>query len=280
MKLKWIVVLILLFVISIVSGCNSTSKENSSGKEQKENHKHLKIGFNPGPYIDQFKLGIEPILKEKGYEIEYVNFTDGVQPNLAVDEGTIDANVFQHTLYMESINKEENINLVSAVQVPTPPMGLYSSKHDTLKANKGTTVTMPSDPVNMTRAMRILEEIGWITLKKNIDPIKISQEDIVENKYNIKILPMEAAQGPRALEDVDYVAVQGNYAVSSGLKLTTALQLEKMDSPYINVVAVNKENLDKKYIQDIVDAYHSKEFQDKIKSKEEFDGYTLPEYFK
>lgn len=280
MKKNGVILFSILMILSILSGCGNSSKNADAPTNDKKDDKQLKIGFNPGPYIDQFKLGIEPILKEKGYKIKYVNFTDGIQPNLAVAEGTIDANVFQHTLYMESINDKENIDLTGAVQVPTPPMGLYSSKHKKLEAKKGTTVSMPSDPVNMTRAMRILEDIGWITLKKDVDPIKISQEDIAENKYNIKIIPMEAAQGPRALQDVDYVAVQGNFAVSSGLKLTSALQLEKMESPYINVVAVKKENVKKQYVKDIIDAYHSKEFKAVISSTKEFEGYTLPDYFK
>lgn len=277
MKKKWFLVVSIMIVILMLGACNNSDK--SSNNSKKEDKKELKISFNPGPYIDQFKLGIEPVLKKKGYKIDYVNFTDGIQPDLAVAEGKIDANIFQHTLYMKSINEKENINLVGAVQVPTPPMGLYSSKHKKLEPKSGTTVSMPSDPVNMARALNILKNIGWITLKKDIDPVKVSQQDITKNKYNIKIIPMEAAQGPRALQDVDYVAVQGNFAVSSGLKLTSALALEKMNSPYINVVAVKKENLNKQYVKDIVEAYHSKEFKDAILNNKQFDGYTLPDYF-
>src|SRR5690625_29877 len=105
MRKKGLIITILMLIVFIV-GCN----KSSSADDKKE----LNIGFNPGPYIDQFKLGIEPQLLEKGYEINYVDFTDGIQPNLSVANDEIDANVFQHTIYLESINKEENINLIGA----------------------------------------------------------------------------------------------------------------------------------------------------------------------
>ncbi len=270
MRKKGFMIPILMLIVFIV-GCN---KSNAADEE-----KELNIGFNPGPYIDQFKLGIEPQLVKKGYEINYVDFTDGIQPNLSVDSEEIDANVFQHTIYMESINEEENINLAGAVQVPTPPMGLYSNKHQTLKDNENVVVAMPSDPVNMTRALTILEEIGWITLTEELDPLRVTENDVVDNPNDIEFRPMDSAQGPRALDDVDYVAVQGNYAVSSGLELTSALQQENMESPYVNVVAVKEENLEHQYVKDIVEAYHSEEFQEAILSNKQFDGYALPDYF-
>lgn len=271
MKKSFIIGYIIILTMLIVGCTNNTSNANK---------KELKIGFNPGPYIDQFKLGIEPQLVKKGYTITYVDFTDGIQPNLAVANGEIDANIFQHTIYMESINEQEKINLIGAVQVPTPPMGLYSIKHQSLDAKGGIAVAMPSDPVNMTRALKILEDIEWITLKDAIDPLRVTEQDIIDNPYQIEIKPMDSAQGPRALEDIDYVAVQGNFAVSSGLKLTSALQQENMTSPYINIVAVKEENQELQYVKDLVEAYHSKEFQEAILSKEQFDGYTLPAYFK
>src|SRR5699024_11175206 len=125
-----------------------------------DDEKVIHFGFNPGPYIDQFKLGIEPQLLEKGYTIEYTDFSDGIQPNLAVANGEIDVNIFQHSFYMESINEEENLDLIGVVQVPTPPMGLYSNQHDTLEGKDGLVVAMPSDPINMARALKILEKVG------------------------------------------------------------------------------------------------------------------------
>jgi D-methionine transport system substrate-binding protein len=271
----------LLTVIVFISACGTESTSSEKSGRNENTKKELRIGFMPGPYIDEFKLGIEPALKEKGYTIQYENLNDGVQTNLAVAKNELDANIFQHSVYLESINKKENINLTGVVQVPTPPMGLYSKKYRQTKEIKdGVEVAMPSDPVNMARALIILNELGWITLKKGVDPLKVSDHDIIDNPHNIKITPMDSAMGPRALEDVDYVAIQGNFAVSSGLKLKDALILENMTSPYINVVAVKQENKEEQFVKDIVSAYHSKAFQDAITSEEQFDGYKLPDYFK
>lgn len=270
-KKKFIVAITLLFTLILV-GCSKSGAV--------DDEKVIHLGFNPGPYIDQFKVGIEPQLLEKGYTIKYTDFNDGIQPNVAVANGEIDANIFQHAFYMESINEEENIDLVGVVQVPTPPMGLYSNTHETLEGKEGLVVAMPSDPINMTRALKILEKIDWITLKEDIDPLRVTAQDITENPYNIEIRPMDSAQGPRALEDVDYVAIQGNYAVSSGLELTSALEQETMDSPYINVVAVKEENQDQQFAKDLIEAYHSEQFQEAILAEDQFNGYVLPDYFK
>lgn len=276
----FILLALLLTVIVFNSACGNESASGGESGSDENSKKELRIGFMPGPYIDEFKLGIEPALKEKGYTIKYVNLNDGVQTNIAVANDELDANIFQHSIYLESINKKENINLTGVVQVPTPPMGLYSNKYKQLKdIQDGIEVAMPSDPVNMARALNILKELGWITLKSGVDPLKVSDHDIIDNPHNIKITPMESAMGPRALEDVDFVAIQGNFAVSSGLKLTEALTLENMTSPYINIVAVKKENESEQFVNDIVSAYHSKAFQEAIKSEEQFDGYKLPDYF-
>ncbi|WP_058830024.1 MetQ/NlpA family ABC transporter substrate-binding protein [Paenibacillus polymyxa] len=279
MKKQWISFILLLGVVVLfISGCGS---KNTSGGAAGEEKKTLNISFNPGPYSDQFKNGVAPYLEKKGYKITYKEFTDGVQPNVAVANGDIDANVFQHSLYLDSMNKRENIDLVGAVQVPTPPMGLYSSKHTSLdEISAGAQINLPNEPVNMLRALNILKEVGWITLKDNIDPLQTSVNDITSNPHHLQFVATDPAQGPRALEDVDFAAIQGNFAVSNGMKLTSALKLENMTDPFTNVVAVDSKNKDKPFVKDIIEGYHSDEFQQYIKSNPAYEGYKLPSYFK
>lgn len=118
------------------------------------------------------------------------------------------------------------------VHVPTPPMGLYSQRHKSLDTvPDGATVTLPSDPVNAARALNILAGIGWVTLKPGASPISVSERDIAANPRRLKLVPLEAAQAPRSLADADIAAVQGNFAIASGLKLTEALKLENMTLP-------------------------------------------------
>lgn len=240
----------------------------------------LRVGFMPGPYRDAFTNGIEPQLKKLGYTVKYVEFSQGVQPNDAVERGQIDANIFQHTLYLNATNKQQGFDLVPIVHVPTPPMGLYSQRHKSLDAvPDGATVTLPADPVNAARALNILAAVGWVTLKQGVSPLSVSERDVVNNPKRLKLVPLDAAQAPRSLADSDIAAVQGNFAVASGLKLTEALKLEDMTLPYVNVVAVKRSNESAKFAKDIAAAYQSPEFQRFFKANPTWAGYRLPDYF-
>lgn len=241
----------------------------------------LRIGFMPGPYRDAFRIGIEPQLKQLGYELQYVEFSQGVQPNDAVERGQIHANIFQHTVYLEASNQRQKFDLVPIVHVPTPPMGLYSKRWKSLaEVPQGATVTVPSDPVNTARALRILEAAGWVSLKPGVDAASVSERDITRNPRQLKIVPLDAAQAPRSLDDADLAAIQGNFAVAYGLKLTEALKLEDMTLPYVNVVAVKRSNQHAKFARDLVAAYQSSQFQQAFESNPAWKGYRLPDYFK
>lgn len=240
----------------------------------------LRIGFMPGPYRDAFAQGIAPQLEKKGYTIRYVEFSQGVQPNDAVQRGAIDANIFQHSLYLQATNQRQGFDLVPVVQVPTPPMGLYSKRHKTLAAvPDGATVTLPSDPVNAARALNILAQVGWVQLKPGVDPLAVSERDVVSNPKRLKLVPLEAAQAPRSLDDADVAAIQGNFAVAYGLRLTESLRLEDMTAPYVNVVAVRRGQQEQPFARDIAAAYQSAGFQQFFKAQPVWAGYRLPDYF-
>jgi D-methionine transport system substrate-binding protein len=240
----------------------------------------LRIGFMPGPYRDAFTHGIEPQLKKLGYTVKYIEFSQGVQPNDAVERGQIDANIFQHSLYLNATNKQQGFDLVPVVHVPTPPMGLYSQRHKSLDTvPDGATVTLPADPVNAARALNILAAIGWVTVKPGVSPLSVSERDLASNPKRLKLVPLDAAQAPRSLADADLAAVQGNFAVASGLKLTEALKLENMTLPYVNVVAVKRSNENARFAKDIAAAYQSAEFQRFFRANPVWAGYRLPDYF-
>jgi D-methionine transport system substrate-binding protein len=240
----------------------------------------LKVGFVPGPYIDGFKAGVAPELQKKGYRIRYVEFSTGLEANNAVFKGEIDANVMQHTIFLNSYNERQKTDLVGIVHVPTPPMGLYSKKHPLgTPINPGSTVAVPNDPVNLQRALWVLRDLGLIEIRDS-KPIDVTELDVIKNPGGIKIVPLEAAQAPRALDDVDFAAVQGNFAIYSGLKLTNAFALEKMTAPYTNVVAVKRGNAETAWAQDIVAGYKSPTFKTAILSDRFYDGFTLPDYLK
>lgn len=241
--------------------------------------RELKVGFVPGPYIDEFKVGVQPELEKKGYKIRYYEFSTGLEANSAVFKGDIDANVMQHSVFLASYNERNKTDLVGIVQVPTPPMGLYSRKHKDLNnLKKGFTVAVPNDPVNLQRALWILQRLGWIRIREN-KPVDVTELDVVENKVGLKLVLLENAQGPRALDDADFAAIQGNFAIFAKLKLSEAFILEEMKPPYINVVAVRATRKEEAYARDIAAAYCSETFQKAIRADRFYDGFALPDYF-
>jgi D-methionine transport system substrate-binding protein len=228
---------------------------------QARDPKLLVIGTSAGPYADQVRLGIKPILERQGYQVKVVEFNDYVQPNFALAEGALDANVFQHIVYLTKFAADHKLALSELVTIPTAPIAIYSKRHRSLdEAKAGTTVALPNDPTNQARALVMLEQLGWIRLRPNTDPVKASEKDVAANLRGVKLLPLEAAQLPRALQDADYAFVNGNYALASGLKLTEALRTETISRNYVNLVAVRTADLDKPFARDIAAAYRSREF--------------------
>jgi len=174
------------------------------------------IGTSAGPYADQVKHGIKPILERQGYKVKVVEFSGYIQPNFALAEGSLDANVFQHSVYLNKFAADHKLALSELVSIPTAPIAIYSRRHrspDT--ARPGTTAALPNDPTNQARALVMLERLGWIKLRPSTDPVKASERDIAANPRGIKLLPLEAAQLPRALQDADYAFINGNYALAS-----------------------------------------------------------------
>jgi len=223
--------------------------------------KELVIGTSAGPYADQVRFGIKPLLERRGYKVKIIEFNDYIQPNFALAEGSLDANVFQHIVYLTRFAAEHKLALSELITVPTAPIAIYSRRHKSLdEAKAGSTVALPNDPTNQARALVMLEQLGWVKLKPNTDPVKASEKDIAANPKGIKLLPLEAAQLPRALQDADYAFVNGNYALASGLKLTDALRREAISRNYVNLVAVRTADKDKPFARDLADAYRSREF--------------------
>lgn len=236
--------------------------------------KDIKIGTTVGDFGDMVKESIKPILEKEGYTVTLTEFTDYVTPNQALAEGAVDVNVFQHKPYFDSFIAEHKLDLVTGFQVPTAPLGLYPGKVASLNdVKEGSTVSVPNDPSNFARALVMLNELGWIKLKDNVDPLKASKADIAENIKKINLVEMEAANLPRSRQDVDFAIVNGNYAMSSGMKLTEALYQEPSYA-YVNWGAFRTADKDSKWAQDVVNAYKSEEFKKYALVK--FAGYKYP----
>lgn len=276
MKKTWPLLAAAILYAGLLSACGAASDSNqASGSEKKE----IKIGATAGPYSDQVEWGIKPILEQKGYKVSIIEFNDYIQPNLALADGSLDANVFQHIIYLQSFAEDRKLDLIDLIKVPTAPIGIYSKKHQSLdEVEAGSKVALPNDPTNQARALVMMQQFGWLKLKDDIDPIQVSEKDVAENIKNIELLPIEAAQLPRSLEDADYSFINGNFALASGLKLTEALALEETPDQYMNLVAVKTADKDKQFVKDLVEAYQSEEFKKVTETR--FEGFVKPDYQK
>jgi D-methionine transport system substrate-binding protein len=277
---RWFIGFILLIAVAVLAACGGNN--NEEGKDttgESTESKDIKFGATAGPYSDMLTKAIKPGLEEKGYKVEIVEFSDYIQPNNALDNGDIDANLFQHTIYLENFAKQNNMDLTALISVPTAPMGIYSNKFKSLDEVKdGATIAIPNDPTNAARAFNTLQDEGLITISKDADPLTVSEKDIVENKKNLEFQPIEAGQLPRAVESADLSAVPGNFALAADMDLLSALALENMLDPYRNIVAVKTENKDSQLAKDIKAVIESDEFEKII--DEEFQGFGKPEWMK
>jgi len=270
---KRILLFLALLVVGVLSACGSD--EGSATSEEK---KELNIGATI-PYSDMLEKAVKPILEGKGYTVTITEFTDYIQPNIALVNGSLDANLFQHKVYMDAFAKENDMELSSVITVPTAPIGIYSTKYKSLdEIQDGSVVALANDPTNLSRGLTVLKENGLIDFSEDVDPLRASEKDVTSNPKNLVFQPIEAAQLPRALESVDLAAINGNFAISAGLDLTTALVLDKMPADIVNRVVVETKNIDEKYVQDIKDAVESEAFKKVI--EEEFQGFHRPDWLK
>ncbi|KIL49525.1 MetQ/NlpA family ABC transporter substrate-binding protein [Jeotgalibacillus soli] len=280
MKKQWLFVLV-FGLMAILAACggsdDSTSDSSESAAPEAEETKEVKIGATSGPYADMVTKAIKPGLEEKGYTVEVVEFSDYIVPNRALDNGDIQANLFQHKVYMENFAKENNMELSDLIVVPTAPMGIYSNVFASMdEIADGAEIAIPNDPTNAARAFLILEDEGLIKLDENVSPLTVSENDIVENVKNLQFVPIEAAQLPRSVEQVDLAAVPGNFALASDMDLLDALVLENMPDEYRNRVVVKGGEEETQLSKDIIEIVESAGFEEIIDA--EFQGFGKPEW--
>lgn len=233
----------------------------------------IRVAASPGPYTDLFRDGVAPILEDEGYTVEFKDYTELQQANIALQEGSADLNVDQHTAYMEAFNRDSNADLASLTPIPTVPAGLFSSKHPSLDDVKdGQTVSIPDDSSNTSRAYRILVQAGWLTLKPGTDDTQITGQDIAENPHDLKIDTVDSSIIPRALDDVDWAVIPGSRSYAAGTDPKLQVLQEELLPDLVLVAVTQSDQKDSDWAKAVVDAYHSEEFADFL-AEENKDGY-------
>lgn len=233
-----------------LTACGSNSASSSSAatsgaatSSSASNGTVITVGASPSPHAEILKA-VEDEIKSAGYELKVVEYNDYVQPNVALSEGDLDANYFQHKPYLDNYNQENGTDLVSAVAIHFEPMGIYAGKSSDIKnVPDGAKIAVPSDATNEARALLLLQDQGVLKLKDGAG-LEATKNDIAENPHNVEFVEVEAASVPRTLQDADFGVINGNYALSAGLDTTATLASEGAGSEaaktYANIVAVRK----------------------------------------
>ncbi|WP_374020371.1 MetQ/NlpA family ABC transporter substrate-binding protein [Paenibacillus thiaminolyticus] len=274
---KTAILLSLILTFGLLAACGTGSSSSGGDNAKQEERKTLKFGATAGPYSDMLTKAIKPIMEKKGYTIEIVEFGDYVQPNLALSNEDLAANLFQHKIYMDNFAKENKLELTDLIVVPTAPMGIYSSKYKSLnEIADGSTVALANDPTNLARSLGLLQDAGLLTMKDDIDPLRVSEKDVKDNPRQLVLQPIEAGQLPRAVDSADISLVPGNFALAAKMNLLDALQLENMPDDYRNRVVINTADKDKTFAKDLKEAVESPEFEQII--DEQFQGFGKPEW--
>ncbi|MFI1735597.1 MetQ/NlpA family ABC transporter substrate-binding protein [Streptomyces acidicola] len=250
-------------------GSGSTSAKADTGSA-------LVVGATAVPAGEVLDYIKENLADDAGLDLEIKEFTDYVLPNTALQEGQLDANLYQNVPYLENFNKTQGTDLVAVADAYLPPMGVYSRKTEDIAAlPDGATVAVPNETTNEGRALKLLAASGLIELRKDAG-VTASPADITSNPKNIEFKELEPAQLPRSLEDVDAAVINSNYALDAGLSpRNDSVLLESVkDNPYTNVLAVKKGNEDDTRVRKLVELLTSDEVKNFIEQK--YKGSVLP----
>jgi D-methionine transport system substrate-binding protein len=247
-------------VLALAAGLGTTSAASAQGKP-------LKVGVTGGPHAEIMEVVKEQAAKQ-GLTIQIVEFSDYVQPNVALASGDLDVNSYQHQPYLDNANADRGYKLVSIAKTVIFPIGIYSKKVKSLDALKeGARIGVPNDPTNGGRALLLLQSQGLIKLKAGVG-LKATPLDIAENPRKLRFIELDAAQLPRSLDDTDASAINTNFAMQAGLDpKRDAIAQEAPDSPYANVLAVREKDKDRPEFAKLVAAYHSQPVKDFILTK-------------
>jgi len=260
-----------VLALGVFAGCGGS--DAASGDD-----KVITVGASSTPHAEILEQA-KPILAEQGYTLEITIFDDYVIPNQVVESGEMDANYFQHVLYLGNFNDNNDTHLVNAGGIHYEPLGIYPGQKASLAdIAEGDVIAVPNDTTNEARALLLLQENGLLTLKEGAG-IEATISDIVENPYNITFQELAAEQVARVKEEVAFIVLNGNYALQAGLSADKdAIACENANSEaiqnYVNVIAVKEGNENNADIKALIEVLKSDEIKEYILNT--YNGSVIP----
>ena len=272
MKKLLVALLALVSLAVVVAGCGGGDKKDAPAEKKVT----LKVGATAVPHAEILN-DIKPMLAKEGVDLQIIEFSDYVKPNLALNDKELDANFFQHEPYLDTFVSERKLELISAGKVHIEPMGIYSKKIKTLNdIPNGAKIAIPNDPSNGGRALALLESAKLLKLKDGVG-VKATIGDITQNEKKLQIVEIEAALLPRSMDDTDLSVINSNFAMEAKLNpVKDSLFTEPKESPYANIVAVRKGDEKRPEIQKLMKALQSPEVKKFIEEK--YKGAVVPAF--
>lgn len=274
MKKLLVALLALVSLAVVAAGCGGDEKKADAPAADKK--VAIKVGATAVPHAEILNE-IKADLAKDGVDMEIIEFSDYVKPNLALNDKELDANFFQHKPYLDTFVTERKMDLISAGNVHIEPMGIYSKNIKDLKdVPDGAKIAIPNDPSNGGRALAILESAKLLKLKDGVG-VKATVGDITGNDKKLQIIEIEAALLPRSMDDTDLSVINSNFAMEAKLNpVKDSLFTEPKDSPYANIVAVRKGDENRPEIQKLMKALQSEKVKKFIESK--YNGAVVPAF--
>lgn len=234
----------------VLAGCGDKAVDNSK----------VKIGVIAGAEAQVAEVAAKVAKEKYNLNVELVTFTDYVTPNAALDDGSIDANAFQHKPYLDQQIVDRGYKLAIAGNTFVYPIAGYSKQIKSVdELQDGARIAVPNDPTNLGRSLILLEKQGLIKLRADAG-LLATVRDIVENPKKIQIVELDAAQLPRSLDDVALSIINTTYA--SSLNLTPekdGIFVEDKESPYVNLLVARQDNVNAENVQNFLKAYQTDE---------------------
>lgn len=279
MKVKqWIKGISLVGAGLLLAACGNEEATDTATDTNETEETTIRVGASNVPHAEIIEHVI-PTLEEEGITVEIERYNDYVIPNVALDEGDIDANYFQHEPFFEDAVAENNYDFVNAGSIHLEPIGAFSQRHENLEdLPEGATILVSSNAPDYGRVLAILQDAGLLTVEENVDLTTASFDDIAENPLNLQFeYEYDPALMPTLLDqdEGDVVFINSNFAVDHGLNpLEDAIAVEKSSSPYGNVVAIRSEDEDNPAIARLIEVLKSEETQEFI--LDTWDGAVVP----
>lgn len=225
-----------------------------------QNDNKIVVGVMAGAEEQVAEVAVKVAKAQYDLDVELVTFTDYVTPNAALDDGSVDVNAFQHKPYLDQQISDRNYNLAIAGNTFVYPIAGYSKViTDVAQIENGARVAVPNDPTNLGRSLILLEQQDLIELRDGVG-LLATVRDIVANPKSLEIVELDAAQLPRALDEVALAVINNTFAASIDLTpQKDGIFVEDKESPYVNLIVARQVNVDSEKVQAFVKAYQTEE---------------------